>query len=258
MSFKQFIPCRKCKATKNIPEGFYRDVETKNGIEYKIIKECLHHVAWQLNENAYKEFIKSGFNKDYFEINNTEDGGDYVGKKSIGNIFRLRNYIEFFNDSKVNSSILYFVGTNGTQKTTTATWIANKLIKNNKSVKYILMKDLLEKLWQENREEDIREYIVELSKCDLLIIDECFDKSKMHIWESGKQIGYLDNFIRNRININKGIIFISNKYPNQIKSEGFSESLQELIKRELLKRDSLFTFEDNYYDEIGAIPERLF
>jgi len=259
--YKKYIQCRTCKGKnpKTSPPGFIRDIETKNGINYPIVRECLCHKVWAAEENAYSEWIKSGFRSEYFTINNNENGeGDYVGTKSIGNIIRLYQYIDKFDNPQVSSSVLYFFGLNGTQKTVTANWIANRLIRRGKSVYAPSMKELLDKLWKEEREDICKEHIDLYSNCDLLIIEESFDKEKAHIWDSGKQIGYLDNFIRNRLNNNKGIIFISNKGINEIKKNGFSDSLVDLIERETKKRDSFFTFYDNYFDSVGSVPEKLF
>jgi len=255
MKYKEFVPCRKCKGNgKTIPRGYYRDTETRNGIEYKIVKECLHHKAWRLKEAAYQQFINNGFNKDYFD----NSDNDYIGTESIGNIIRLKNYVERFIDEKVSSSILYFYGKNGTQKTVTANWIGSYLIQANYDVQYISMNNLLDLLWNSQRDEEQKKRLLKYEDCNLVIIDEAFDKEKSVIWGSGKQLGLIDDFIRERINYNKGIIFISNKEPSQIKAEGFSISIQDLIDRELKKRDSLFIFKDNYFDNLGTIPERVF
>jgi len=263
--YSTFIQCRKCKSkqSKSSPPGYYKDITIKNGIEYSGIKECECHEKWRLNEENYSAFINAGFNGTYFNSADT-----YEGTKSAGNILRLKQYIYCFIscNKPVQSSILYFYGKNGTQKTVTAHWIGSELIKKKFDekymafdVRYISMKELIDNLWKRERDEQIAAKIDHLvNRCSLLIIDESFDKEKVHVWESGKQLAYIDDFIRTRINNSLGIIFISNKHPNEIKKEGFSVSLQDLIQRELQKRDSLFTFEDNYQDSISTPPEVLF
>ena len=78
------------------------------------------------------------------------------------------------------------------------------------------------------------------------------------LWKSGAQIGCIDEFLRERINNNKGTIFISNKKPNEIEKQGFSHSIEDLIRRETEKRDYFFEFKDNYFDSTGEIPATLF
>ena len=99
--------------------------------------------------------------------------------------------------------------------------------------------------------------------CDFLIIDEAFDLKKSTIFASGYQIHYLDNFIRNRFEINKkSIIFISNVLPRDIASippsrpkeaprEGFGQSLQSLVERNV--RESTLMFNDVWTENVNVI-----
>ena len=122
------------------------------------------------------------------------------------------------------------------------------------------MKSLVDLLWKSQRDEEAENKIKELENCDVLIIDECFSKDKVHVWASGNQLGYIDEFLRERLNAGKGCIFISNKLPEEIESQGFSHSLQDLVCRELKKQNALLTFNDNYIETVneGQMPERLF
>jgi DNA replication protein DnaC len=88
--------------------------------------------------------------------------------------------------------------------------------------------------------------------CDLLILDEVFDRSKVILYASGYQIPFLDQFIRSRLDMmKKGILFISNKAISQIASEGFGESLQDLIERKVILRNANLTFSDRVFDSIS-------
>ena len=120
------------------------------------------------------------------------------------------------------------------------------------------MKKIIDELWESQRDEEAKAYIDKLLKCDVLIIDEAFSKDKIHLWQSGNQIGYIDEFLRERLNNGKGIIFISNNSPSEIESQGFSHSIHDLVNRELLKTDGTMKMADKYFDNIGQIPESLF
>ena len=120
------------------------------------------------------------------------------------------------------------------------------------------MKKIIDELWNSQRDEEAKAYIDKLLKCDVLIVDEAFSKDKIHLWQSGNQIGYVDEFLRERLNANKGIIFISNTPASAIEEQGFSHSIHDLVNRELKKTNGIMTMNDNYFDNIGSIPESLF
>jgi DNA replication protein DnaC len=255
--FKKFTPCRKCnqKANSQIPTGFYYDMIQKDGHDYKVVVECPHHQEWKRTESLYKNFIKAGFDKSKFEWEPT----DYVGEKSKIQLRRIQSYVsDLDKNAKIGSVLVYMSGPNGTQKTTIANWIGRQRLLMGYSVHYVVMKKLVDTLWNSQRDEEAREIIDGWKQDDLIIIDEAFDKKKNGLWESGKQIGVIDEFVRERINLNKGIIFISNCSPWEIKDNDFSISLVDLIQRELKKYDSHLIFEDNYIDTVNTPPERLF
>lgn len=258
----EFKACRKCHHTKGpIPEGYYQSSvkNPRTGVEVPTIIECEHHKVWREKTAAEKKFIANGFNKDFFDYSLD----DYLGQKSLTNITRLIKYVSCFRNDKelrdkAKKSVIYLYGPNGTQKTTIGNWIGSELSKVNISCKYVLMKKIIDELWNSQRDEDSKAYIESLLKCDVLVIDEAFSKDKIHLWQSGNQIGYIDEFLRERLNENKGIVFISNNSPDEIEAQGFSHSIHDLVNRELKKTNGAMLMEDNYFDNLGAIPETLF
>lgn len=259
-----FIPCRKCKETVDPfgirkPVGFYYELTVEHG---RILKECSHHKEWERAVAQEKKFESLGFNSEFFKY---DIGKDYRGQKSAVNVARLTKYVSLFNDKqaaeKVKRSILYLHGPNGTQKTTLANWIGKQLLTLGYRPRYVLMKQLVDTLWNSQRNDDAKLTLEDyLERTDVLIIDESFSKDKIHLWSSGFQIGYIDEFLRELINKGIGIIFISNNHPDEIEAQGFSHSIEDLVKRELKKYDSLMVFKDVYFDSISEseIPEKLF
>lgn len=243
-----FIPCRKCvqKEGSVVPSGYYYD----GGV----IKECHHHTIWRLTKKAEREYLKGNFDIEFF--GHTLE--DYKGTKSIKNIERLKSYVSNF--ELAQKSFLYFYGDNGTQKTSTASTIASLVIKAGYSAKYILMKKLIDLLWESQQNDEAKVKVKEYLDCDLLVLDEAFSKDKIHIWKSGLQLGYIDEFIRDRVNKGKGILFISNCPIDEIEAQGFSHSIQDLVIRETKKQNAYMVFEDNYFDSIteSELPESLF
>lgn len=256
MTYNKFIPCRKCKKTNKNPEGYY----TKEINGQTILVECPHHIKWRQNKDLKIKYIKNGFSEENFDYT----FASYKGEKSISNINRIKNYLKCFldNDKKniVKRSILYLYGPNGTQKTTIASMIGKSLIKCGLNIKYVLMKTLIDLLWDSQRDENAKLKINDYLNCDIIIIDESFSKDKIHLWQSGAQIGYIDEFFRERLNLGNGIIFISNTKPEDIENQGFSHSIQDLISRELKKDDGAMLFSDNYMSiaSLDNIPSKLF
>lgn len=257
----EFKACRKCHHTKGpVPEGYYmsESVNPRTGIKVPVMIECEHHRVWRIKKAAEKKFLDGGFNKDFFDY----DIANYKGNESISNVSRLIKYVHLFDDKDIKNevvkSVLYLYGPNGTQKTTLGNWIGSELLQRGVSCQYALMKKIIDELWESQRNEESKAYIDKLLKCDVLIIDEAFSKDKIHLWQSGNQIGYIDEFLRERLNNRKGIIFISNNAPDEIESQGFSHSIHDLVNRELLKTNGAMEMVDRYFDNIGQIPDTLF
>ena len=122
------------------------------------------------------------------------------------------------------------------------------------------MKTLIDNLWNSQRDDEAKKKINDWLNCDVLILDESFSKDKLHLWSSGNQLGYIDEFLRERITLGKGCIFISNTHPDDVEKQGFSHSIQDLLSRELKKQNGLMTFRDNYFDSINEseMPNLLF
>lgn len=253
-----FMPCRRCKGVKSIPDGFFRSTITADdGTVYQTVVECDCHKKWRKETADKRKFKNSGFNESLFNYSLK----DYIGKDdSDVKKGRVSNYLKLFleDNEKVKSALVYFYGPNGTQKTTIANYIGAELIRNGKTCFYISFKNLIDLLWKSQMDEESQDKIETILKKDLIIIDESFDNTKAHIWKSGAQIGVIDNFIRERLTSQKGIIFISNVNVDNISIDVFGQSLVDLIKRETTLKKSIITFEDKYVALIGMPPEDLF
>lgn len=234
-----FECCPKCKGKNGLaPEGYI--------MKDKVAIECECHVAWRKEQQAKKLYKHYGFDMRNYDYNPRT----YVGTKSIENKDRMLNYITQFKDNPaVRKLLVYMYGGNGCQKSTLASYVGKQLICSGFSVRYILMDKLVTLLQNASFKSEAQEQLDKLNSSDLLIIDESFDKSKMKLYSSGYQISFIDNFIRERIQLdNKGIVFISNVKPADIEKQGFSPSIQDFIVRETMLNNTLLTFEDNYIE----------
>lgn len=256
--FMEFIPCRRCGSNKMLPAGFLKKLITnEDGTTSEVVAECKCHKEWRVNNTKRRLFENNGFNSSLFDY----DISEYIGAEdSDVKKGRVSKYIEQFlnNNQKVRSAIVYFYGPNGTQKTTVSHYIGSQLVKNGLDCRYISFKNLINILWKSQRDETLSDDVERYTNCDLLIIDESFDSTKAHIWKSGAQIGVIDDFIRKRLILQKGIVFISNIQIDNISTDLFGKSLVDLIKRETHLKNSVLTFEDKYVSLIGLPPEDLF
>lgn len=267
---EKYIQCRKClgknvsiKSGKPIAEPGYI-VEQVLGADGKTMVdsliECDCHKSWRKRLAIISAAKRASLNLQWLDY---DPNKDYVGDKSKESKDRLVNYVNKSLDkdvsddiqTKLKSAVLYLYGTNGTQKTTLANWMGFEFIKHNKTVKYILMNDLIKLLQKADRDEDALEKIEKLESIDYLIIDEAFDKEKITIYKSNFQIPFADTFLRNRIQTkHMGIIFISNVSPYDIEEKGFNHSIQDLVVRNMKLCNGLLEFNDRY-DDIMSTPD---
>lgn len=249
-TIRPFVPCRKCKAREKAgnrgPEpGYYND--NYNG--YEIIKECDCHKKWRQEQDLNHKLEKSGVVADYsFE--------DYRGNASREQLECLKLMANNFSKFAYKKMI-YLYGINGTQKTSMVQVLGKELIKQGYSVQYTLMNTLINNLVKDfdDPNQEIKDaFIKRCTEVDLLIIDESFDSTKTTVYKSGYQIPFLDAFIRSRFESGKkSILFVSNKLPSDIASQGFGISLQNLIERNT--QQSFLEFKDVYVKNSNVIDK---
>jgi len=158
---------------------------------------------------------------------------DYIGEDKE-KIEKLKLYLEKF-DSKFNEIHLFFWShENGTQKTTTSGIVAKELLLTGHSVNFILMGKLIKDLSEEKFDKTLTPMIDLYRNCDFLVIDDSFDKKKATIYKSGFQIPFLDEFLRQRLEIErKATCFSSNFSIDEIDEEIFGKSMKNLIRRSI-------------------------
>lgn len=250
-----WIKCRQClmrekQGLSTNQEGFYltEEVDKNTGNTYKVMKECECHKRWRMNELLNYKCKQSNTVTDL-----TFDS--YVGEQSIEDINALKSIVN--NPKKyLTKQNIYIYGTNGTQKTSMVQVLGKELLRTN-SVQYILMNDLLSNLIGNYNDTDNSKLLFaeHCKDVDFLIIDECFDKTKVTIYQSGYQIPYLDSFLRERYDVRKKpTIFVSNIAPSGIDIEKYGASIKNFIERTTL--NATLEFKDVYLDLISK-PDRL-
>jgi len=250
---KSFIPCRTC-VTRDGPQPGYYYVQ-KDAVQY--VKECQCHIGWRKQKDLERRCLESNVWPDL------QDSSSYKGDLSIADAQAARKYFVEF--PKYEHAMVYMHGPNGTQKTTTAMWGAQQLLKRDPpiSVFYTLMETLVVSLLpdfaatseQKSGQQDFQEKLLE---ADALIIDESFDRKTTTLYKSGYQIPFLMNFLKLRFEVRrKSILFISNTAPTSIASHGFSDGLQDFVTRNVSR--STLVFKDKYIRHVEAInPRGLF
>lgn len=250
----KYVQCRQClgKNGKVAKPGYISKVITgTDGVtKVEIHEECECHIKWRKSVELESKAKRAGLNPKWINFKPS----DYIGTKSLNNFKRLQKYTEVFikpeNDeikAAIESSNLYIYGPNGTQKTTILNWVGYEMLKNNKTVKYILMNDLIKMLQKADRNEELQEKIEKILNVDCLIIDEAFMKERVTLFSSGWQISFIDSFLRNRMQgKNKGVIFISNISLDEIDETRFGTGIKDLVSRNVKLSNGELLFEDNY------------
>jgi chromosomal replication initiation ATPase DnaA len=216
----------------------------------RAVVECSCHKQWMENALFARRLADSNVRGDIYDVT------QYRGQQSLDDVAALQLLVAEF-DAKFADKMIYMWGGNGTQKTSLAVYVAQQLIKSSHKVYYTLMESLMVALLPDfdNNDANKKQLVDKALNADLLIIDEAFDKSKFTIYKSGYQIPFLDRFLRERFDINrKAVLFVSNKQPEEISSQGFGDSLQSLVTRNV--RESTLLFLDKYVDTCNTIDRK--
>lgn len=270
---EKFVQCRKC-LDKNlslksgrpiVPPGFIiEQVQPMGSIQPNdVVRECECHILWRKKHELAVAAKNAALSPQWIDYNPETD---YIGSESKDNVNRLITFVKRSTNpnepqdvkSKLAASVIYMYGTNGTQKTTLANWIGYEFLKVKKTVKYILMNDLIKMLQKAERDDTIMAKLEKLEDVDLLLIDEAFDTKKVTIYKSNFQVPFLDSFLRTRMQTkHKGIVFISNVSPYSIEEEGFNFSIQDLVVRNM--KNNFMEFKDRYDSIMSNVDtENLF
>jgi len=242
----KFIPCRKCASIKDSikPEG-YLYVSLENG--QTGIQECLCHIEWRKNSIVALKAKRANLWTDEKSLSYSPTT-QYKGSRSLSQVRKLEVYVERFKEFEFSKSSLYLYGPYGTQKTHLAQWIGLSLLRKNFSVQYLPMQKLISDLSSEfDSNEGKQETVENLLSVDCLILDECFSKTKVTLYKSGYQLPFLETFLRERMeHRQKNIIFVSNTPIEDIASQGFGDSIQNFVERNIKPRGAALEFVDVY------------
>lgn len=245
---KNYIPCRKCIGKYHL-DGYY--LIDNNG--YQVAIECECHRQWRQEKEIHYLADKSNIWHDEKTFN-YNPLVDYKGETSRENMNNLVTFVENFAEDRYRKATLYLYGPNSTQKTTLSQWIGLSLIKKGFTVKYFSMQNLTRLLSDLVDKEEKKDEISELLNVDLLILDESFSKEKVTLYKSGFQLPFLESFLKERIEYNrKSTIFISNVILEEITKNGFSESIYQMVLRNVIPFNTLLEFKDNVLRNISSV-----
>lgn len=244
----KFIQCDVCRGKKgplNQP-GFYY---VPKGNSQSVI-ECECHKRWVESNKILLDAARNGI-----WVGSTAQKytlQSYIGTRSKKVIVGLSKYVEAYDDSNTREIVLYLYGAPGTQKTTFVQFMGLSLIRKGYKVFYTSLKVLSDYIVNpfssdKDKDEDRKQYLSRIEKSDCLILDDAFDKNISPVYSTGSQSPYIEGFLRERIeNQKKGILFVSRNPPNEIRKQGYSDSLQTFVERYTTKRHTLFEMKDVY------------
>jgi DNA replication protein DnaC len=157
----------------------------------------------------------------------------YRGEDKHENLPKIKKYINEFERFK-NVSLYFWSHGNASQKTTIAKNIIVELSLKGYTCRFILMADLLSLLQTETYNNGTESKLInKFRTVDFLVIDDAFDPRKSTLYKSGYQFGFLDTFLRYRLEtLNKATCFTSN-VPIADIDKSWTPSIASLIKRNI-------------------------
>jgi DNA replication protein DnaC len=155
----------------------------------------------------------------------------YKGDDKYKNLPKIKKYITEFERFKTINLYFWSRG-NASQKTTVAKNIIVELSLKGYSCRFILMADLLPLLQTETFNNGTESgQISALRSVDFLVIDDAFDPRKSTLYKSGYQFGFLDTFLRYRLEtLGRATCFTSNVPMEEI-AESWTPSIASLVQR---------------------------
>jgi DNA replication protein DnaC len=147
---------------------------------------------------------------------------------------KLDIYICEFEKKFKNIHLYFWSHENGTQKTTMAGIVGNRLLQAGHTVQFVSMGDLVHHLQERQFDEELDPLVDLYKTCEFLIIDDAFDKRKATMYKSGWQISFLDQFLRHRLEtVRLATCFTSNFAVNEIDENVFGTSVKKLVERSI-------------------------
>ena len=154
----------------------------------------------------YKEYLKrSNIPKEYWKLN----FNSFPWDKSKDSVDKCRKYGEGITEEKFQDISLFLHGPNSTGKTTAMCAIGKLALWKGLKVKYELSGNLHPHLMKYHSydNEESKEIKKQLSRYDLILIDEAFDPDKITTWTNNKSLASSawDVFVRDFINMEKDL-----------------------------------------------------
>lgn len=245
------IKCDKCNKDGFITtENSAIKCNCRKQYEYEVSASNILMNSGLLNENSTYEDFKKLISFDW---------SDYRGKDENGNLKKLQKFVDEFDskDKPFKNLHCYVWGNQGTQKSYTLKGMLSKLACKGKQVYYIFAKELIDLIFDSDREEDAKKKLDYIMNVDVLVIDE-FEEQRCCLWQSGYKERLLIVWLKDRLEvIRKSTWFISNDNMEKLKESKFGELFGDMLDRET--KFGRFEFADRYFDSLSKeeIDEKL-
>lgn len=168
--------------------------------------------------------------EDFAMANVDEVDKVYKGQDLAKNVPKLQMYVDRFEKKYKHINLYLWSILNGTQKSTVARWICRRLIERGFTAHFILMGTLTKALTRRGYDDQDEWLLDTVATVDFLVVDDAFDPKKVTLYKSGYQIPFLDEFLRQRLEMDRrATCFTSNVCVDSV--EGFGPSLASLVKR---------------------------
>ena len=236
------IKCDKCDSNGFIvKDGNAIKCDCRKRFEYELNASNILLNSGLLNENSTYEDFKKLIDFQF---------SDYRGKDENGNIKRIQKYCNEFDSKKPFKNLHCYVhGNQGTQKSYVMRGMLSKMACKGKSVYYVFAKDLIDLIFDSDRDESAKKKLDYIMNVDILVIDE-FEQDRCCLWQSGYKEKLLIVWLKDRLEvIRKSTWLISNDSVEEQKESKFGELFGDLIDRET--KFGRFEFTDRYYENVS-------
>lgn len=157
----------------------------------------------------------------------------YIGDDAGRNIPKLKKYCDEFEKSFLHVNLYLWSTVNGTQKSTCAKDVLVRIASKGFACFFVLMDDLIHSLMDAEREEEVEQKVAAWRDAPFLVIDECFTKGQVTLFQSGYQKAFINTFLKYRLETKHLATCFTANVPIDKIGETWGAGMQSLISRSI-------------------------
>lgn len=155
----------------------------------------------------------------------------YVGADADRNIPKLRKYCDEFEANFSHVNLYLWSTVNGTQKSTCAKDVLARLAAKGIRCAFVLMDDLVHTLMEAERDESAALKVASWRDVPFLVIDECFTRGQVTLFQSGYQKAFVNTFLKYRLETRRLATCFTANVPIDEIGATWGAGMQSLVSR---------------------------